>query len=203
VRQSVRRACSGATLNATELGALGLYLFKAMRTLSSGLLIVLFVACSAETPEEKQIITPLACLITENQQFDTVGWTRVDDRDFSFILPPGLEELQVRPVDSHVRVWRGQTSIREFQFDYGQFSDPLVRWTAADETVHSCEMNIGEYGLRLVTGHHESGGVYVAGAWRNVRPGTHLTVMGIAADTTGQRLLALILHSTEFHLQRE
>lgn len=65
------------------------------------------------------------------------GWKRVDVEAFSLLLPDGVVEVPVKPIDSYVRHFR--IGAIELGFDYGQWSDPLddpkprrLEWTVID-----------------------------------------------------------------------
>jgi hypothetical protein len=171
-----------------------------MRQIGCLTLFAFVLACSPGTPDERPWIPNMACIATENVQFDTAGWRRVTERDFSFSVPPSMVEVPVQPVDSHVRQWISPGSVHSLGFDYGQWSATLVSESSSGRG-GTCEATIGGYGVRLATGYAPAGGVYVAGAWRNVRPGVHLTIYGVAADTAQERVLASVLHTVEFHVQ--
>lgn len=76
------------------------------------------------------------------------GWQRIDaDGRFSFYLPPDMQPLETRGIDSLVQAFRGGGL--HLLYDYGRFSDPLDYGEKAEykeETV-----KIGDKSARVVT----------------------------------------------------
>jgi len=55
-------------------------------------------------------------------------WKKVEaGGKFTFWIPPALEEVGVRAIDSTVRRWEGKEMM--VHFDYGRFSDPLTLYS--------------------------------------------------------------------------
>lgn len=172
-----------------------------MRPLAAIVLLSLPLACAPPAPV-KRASTYWPCHSPDDFPYDTAGWVRVRDADFSFSLPPGFQELTVYPIDSHVRQWTSPERGQMVGFDYGLWSDPLVRHAGEEGEVTDCESVIGGYGVRLAAGVHPERGLFVAGAWRNVRPALHLTLYGAASDTAGQRVIGGVLRTVEFHVRQ-
>jgi hypothetical protein len=98
---------------------------------------------------------------------DTVGWRWIGESEFSFMIPPGFQEVRVRPIDTYLREWRnGRNAI---SFDYGWNSWDL-RPLGTEVGYSACSAQIGGKEARVVTFGDPSLG-YVAAAHWTVREG--------------------------------
>lgn len=141
------------------------------------------------------------------QDIDTAAWPVVEERDFSFRLPPGFAEDSVQPIDSHVRRWsNGAGGV--LSFDYGWYSSTLAEFRNNDDATE-CAVTIGSFGATAATargfeGDPRTDGAWIVGVtWRDVRPGVHLTMFGIAPDTALASELMAAMRSTVFHLEEQ
>jgi hypothetical protein len=141
---------------------------------------------------------------------DTASWTAVKQDRFTFRLPPEFHEVKLDgAVDSWVRQFASIDSTVFVTFDWGWYSDPL---TGAEIEHYSesqtCEERIGGRSARIVTlwplgagtyGDSDDDRRYGAGAaWRDIKPGVHLTFFGWAADARGLEQLLGIFRTVRF-----
>lgn len=135
---------------------------------------------------------------------DTSGWQTVSETGFSFKLPPGYRKAQVQGIDSLVGRW-AENEKRFVMYDYGGFSSTLDEARDMLETYSECSIETGSLKARVVSGfdragNWDSGGpkYVVAGAWRNIKPGTHLSFTTTDAEAAGAATLYAILRSVRF-----
>jgi hypothetical protein len=141
---------------------------------------------------------------------DTASWTAVKQDRFTFQLPPEFHEIKFDgAVDSWVRQFGSMDSTVFVTFDWGWYSDPL---TGADIEHYSnsqaCEERIGGRSARIITlwplgagtyGESDDDRRYGAGvAWRDIKPGVHLTFFGWATDARGLKQLLGIFRTVRF-----
>jgi hypothetical protein len=137
-------------------------------------------------------------------KLDVKSWLSVDQKRFTFSLPPDFREVKVLGIDSWVREFQSADSSVSLSFDWGGYSDPLTKPTYG---VTTCVERIGERQARLVAfslpnqyyGDGEGGAKYGAGAaWRDVKPGVHLTMIGWARERRGLDQLLRISRTVRF-----
>lgn len=129
-------------------------------------------------------------------KLDVRSWLPVEQKRFTFSIPPDFREVKIQGIDSWVREFQSADSAVSLKFDWGSYSNPLTTPTYG---VTACVERIGGRQARLVAfmlpnpyfGDGEGGAKYGAGAaWRDVKPGVHLTMFGWARD---RRVLGQLL----------
>ena len=131
----------------------------------------------------------------------TAGWTARGGSEFTFRLPTAFEPIPAYSIDSEVGTWRAGTS--EIGYDYGMYSARLADGEPKYER-QVCDVEIGGWPARLVTGRHTNGQLVAAAHWPAVGPpssrrgGARLTLYGTAADSVGQRVLVVSLWTIQF-----
>jgi len=128
------------------------------------------------------------------------SWSRIDAGKFHFRLPSDFREVKIRPIDSYVRSFQTRDSSIIVNFDWGAFSDPLTDNYATRQT-ESCSERIGGRMARVITsapGDRPRMKYIAAAAWRDVAPGTHLTMWGSTTNRRGVRKLLAILRTVGF-----
>jgi hypothetical protein len=137
-------------------------------------------------------------------KLDVKSWSPVEQKRFTFSIPPEFREVKAQGIDSWVREFQSADSGVSLSFDWGGYSDPLTKPTYG---VTSCLERIGERRARLVAfslpnpyyGEGEGGAKYGAGAaWRDIKPGVHLTMFGWARDRRGLDQLLRIFRTVRF-----
>lgn len=138
---------------------------------------------------------------------DTAGWRRVDAGPFSFAAPREYRRQRVRGIDSYLGRWSASRR-REVSFDWGMYSSPLDETATQLQDSRECTAEIGGRRARVVSGYdsagtwHGPGRTYVvAAAWRDVRPGMHLTLSATAPDSADVPALLSIVRSIRFDAQ--
>jgi hypothetical protein len=136
---------------------------------------------------------------------DTAGWTVVDTGPFRFTAPREYRQRQVQGVDSFVGRWEASRG-RRVTFDWGMYSSQLRDDATHLQGFRDCAMEIGGQGVRVVSGYDAEGRwgdgtpVYVvAAAWRDVSPGTHLTLAATGADPADLTVLLSVVRSIRFN----
>lgn len=134
---------------------------------------------------------------------DTAGWQGVNAGPFRFAAPREYRQEPVQGMDSFVGRWRASRG-RLVTFDYGMYSSALDE-VAARPGFRECTAEIGGKRVRVVAGHDARGelgdgvpGYVVAAAWRDVSPGTHLSMMARGADAADLPVLLAIVRSVRF-----
>ena len=128
----------------------------------------------------------------------TAGWPLVvDNYGFEFRLPPRYAEVNTQGIDSHVRHFATSDSRRTIHLDYGLFSSTLDEYRDYKE-VTECRGEIGGLAARVVTARGEGNDYVAAVTWRDLPPGAHLTVAGVAPDRPGQLEIAAALWTMRF-----
>lgn len=154
---------------------------------------------SADGNDERHTVAPCPM-----PKMDVKSWLPVEQKRFTFSLPPDFREVKVRGIDSWVREFQSADSSVSLSFDWGGYSDPLTKPTYG---VTTCVERIGERQARLVAfslpnpyyGDGEGGAKYGAGAaWRDVKPGVHLTMFGWARERRGLDQLLRIFRTVRF-----
>ena len=137
-------------------------------------------------------------------RLDVKSWTLVDQRRFTFRVPPSFREVKGQSIDSWGREFQSTDSTVSLNFGWGQYSDPL---TKAHYGVTSCEEKIGGRKARLIAlslpnpsyGVGDPEAKYCSGvAWRDIKPGVHLTMFGWARDRNGLDQLLRIFRTVRF-----
>lgn len=130
-------------------------------------------------------------------------WTQHNRGPFSFRLPSEYQQEEVQGIDSYVESYRAPG--REFGFDYGPYSDPLI-WHGSDmREFQACRTSVDGHLVKLVTA-RMADGTYLAGAaWRELdsksQGNLHLT-MHVRSETTAAQQEALgIFRSVRFRKQ--
>ena len=135
---------------------------------------------------------------------DVKSWLSVEQRRFTFRIPPNFSEVKGQNIDSWGRMFQSTDSTVSLIFDWGQYSDPL---TKARYGVTSCAERIGGQKARLIAlslpnpsyGVGDAEAKYCAGvAWRDIKPGVHLTMFGWARDRNGLDQLLRIFRTVRF-----
>lgn len=139
-------------------------------------------------------------------KLDVKSWLPVQQKRFTFSLPPDFREVKVRGIDSWVREFQSADSSVSLNFDWGLYSDPL---TGPRDGLTSCEEEIGGRKARVVTtwrlgySRGERDTLYGAGAaWRDITPGVHLTMFGSAGNQKGLEQLLGIFRTVRFEADR-
>ncbi len=135
---------------------------------------------------------------------DTANWQTVTETGFSFKLPPDWRKQTIQGVDSLVGRW--QTAENRFVFyDYGGFSSTLDEAREMLSDYAECSLMTGSVQARVIsgfdaTGNWNGGGPkqVVAGAWREIKPGLHLSFTAASDQAQDQALLYAILRSIRF-----
>jgi hypothetical protein len=120
----------------------------------------------------------------------------ITDNELSFSLPLTFVELDVQPIDSHVRDWVDSVGGREVGFDYGQWSNDLT-WDPRGYYTDTCLTLVDGYEVRML-GQVEETGWRVAATWRNVTPGIHLTMGAVVSDSADVPEMIAIFRSVDF-----
>lgn len=137
-------------------------------------------------------------------RLDVKSWVRVEQKRFTFSLPSDFRKKVVHGGDSWVGEFQSTDSSVVLSFDWGGYSNPLTKPTYG---VTACVEKIGERRSRLVVfslpnpycGDGEGGAKYGAGAaWRDVKPGVHLTMFGWARERRGLDQLLRIFRTVRF-----
>ena len=136
-------------------------------------------------------------------KLDVKSWLPVEQKRFTFSIPPDFREVKVQGIDSWVREFQSADSSVSLSFDWGRYSDPLTR---NDDGVTSCVERIGGREARVITiwplgayGDSLEDARYGAGAaWRDITPGVHLTIFGWARDRRGLDQLLRIFRTVRF-----
>ena len=177
-----------------------------------GIALVFVAACSAPAPEpdatagSEYTTAASAGACTLGTEVDTRSWTLIEDRGFSFRLPPGFVEQDIQPIDSHVREWSDGAG-GFLSFDYGWYSSTLEEFATNAE--HSrCDVTIGgRAGIAaMARGFAEDprseDGWVVGVSWRNVSGDAtqpnHLTMHGVAPDLERAALVMAAIRSVQF-----
>lgn len=129
----------------------------------------------------------------------TGSWARVERPGFSFLLPPGFEDLGLQPIDSDAAVYaRGADS--RLHYDYGMYSGPLEVPAGATEVVRDVRTRIGGREVTLVSYRHD--GLRVVGArWAGLgRMGAAeiaLVMLGSTPSADVRSEILAAIHSVE------
>jgi len=134
---------------------------------------------------------------------DTTGWTVVDAGPFRFAVPNDYQRRKVQGIDSHVGWWSAPG--RSVHFDWGMYSSTLDESATLLRDRAECTTEIGGHPAKVVGGFdaegrwEEQGRKYVVAAtWRDVQPGTHLTLSVTSADPSDVPVLVRIIQSVRF-----
>ena len=137
------------------------------------------------------------------------SWTLIQQKHFTFSVPPEFRELKVRGFDSWGREFHAPDSSVSVGFSWGPFSNPL-KGPDMEGFQHfdACEQEIGGRTARIVTlwplgsgflGESPADNRYAAGAtWRDVAPKMRLTMFGWARDRKGLDQLLQIVRTVKF-----
>ncbi|MEZ0375467.1 MAG: hypothetical protein ACAI44_40640 [Candidatus Sericytochromatia bacterium] len=136
---------------------------------------------------------------------DTSGWQNVNESGFSFKLPPAFHKLQVQGIDSLVGKWAASET-RFVSYDYGGFSSTLDEAKDVLRDYAECRISTGSLRARVVSG-FDAGGTWesekpkyvVAAAWRDIKPGLHLSMTTTATQADQAAELYAILRSVRFN----
>lgn len=136
----------------------------------------------------------------------TTTWMRIDVGPFSVLIPAGYKRSPARMTDSLLGGRWEAGEGRIIDFDWGPYSDDLTHVRTALKNVAECQRSIGGYPARLIVGDDGEGKWFgagpklvIGGAWRSVKPNTHLTVVATSGDRGDEPLLAAIIGSV--HVQ--
>jgi len=138
---------------------------------------------------------------------DTSGWTQVEQRRFTFRIPPSFVEEKVQGIDSWVRAFRASDSSVAFSFDFGLYSGGPTPRRKNYQEFKSCIEAIGGKKAQLTTfrlsrlhpGARESSLPFVAEVcWKDIQPQTHLTLVGGARNRAGLDQLIQIFRTVRF-----
>lgn len=138
---------------------------------------------------------------------DTKLWARIEQKHFTFSIPPDFIEEKVQGIDSWIRSFRAADSSVVFDFDWGGYSDPLARAYEDFQNFEACGEEIGGRKARIVTicsygprpSPNEASFRYAAGvAWREIEPRLHLTIFGWARERKGLDQLLQVYRTVEF-----
>lgn len=139
---------------------------------------------------------------------DSTGWVEVDAGPFRFSAPPEYRRRTVRGIDSYVGRWSASRR-RSVDFDWGMYSWPMDDAAARLQDYRECTTQIGGHPVKVVSGYDATGRMgeggrkyVVAAAWRDVVPGTHLTLTASAADASDLPALRGIVRSIRFDPQQ-
>lgn len=175
------------------------------------LMLLLLTACSAPTPmPTASPANPTASPVTSvsgdcpAQTVETSSWQTVSEKGFSFKLPPDWQKQTLQGFDSLVGRW--QTSENRFvYYDYGGYSSTLDEGREMLKDYGECTITTGTLKARVIsgfdaTGNWNGGGPkhVVAGAWRNITPGLHLSFTTASDKAEDKALLYTILRSVRF-----
>jgi hypothetical protein len=156
----------------------------------------LSLSCGVSARSSAEVLIPPCPAPRSNVK----SWSRIDAGKFHFLLPSDFREVKVQPIDSYVRCFQTRDSSIIVSFDWGSFSDPLTDNYASRQT-ESCSEQIGGRMARVVTsapGDRPRMRYIAAAAWRDVTPGTHLTMFGSTTNRRGVRKLLAILRTVRF-----
>lgn len=141
-------------------------------------------------------------------EIDTSSWVVIDRGKFSFLVPPEFSEVKVQGIDSWVGEFLAADSSAKLTFDWGWYSDPLTRPELVSQShFESCKEIIGERRARLITLQFGGAGPYgssvdmrycAGAAWRDITPGVHLTLVGVARDQRRQEECLAVLRTVRF-----
>ncbi|HZD03676.1 MAG TPA: hypothetical protein VE173_02125 [Longimicrobiales bacterium] len=91
----------------------------------------------------------------------TSTWTRVQRSGFSFLLPPGFENLGLQPIDSDAAVYV-KDEASSLSYDYGAYSGPIHVPAGASDVIRNVRTRIGGREVTLLA--FREGGAWVVGA---------------------------------------
>lgn len=134
---------------------------------------------------------------------DTTGWKVTDAGAFRFSVPDPYQRQAVQGIDSYVGHWAASGG-RAVRFDYGMYSSSLDHSSTQWEERAECTAEVGGHRVKLVGGFDAEGEgtgrtyVIVAAAWRDVPPGTHLTLTTMSRDPSDIPVLLSIVRSVRF-----
>ncbi len=139
---------------------------------------------------------------------DMSSWKLVDKRRITLRLPKEFVEVQLRGIDSWVGEFRMPDSSVVLSFDWGIHSSPITRTDPDGQApFDSCEEVIGGKRARLVwapiinpgpDGARILLGYRARAIWRNVAPGSDLTLLGSARDWHGLEVLLASIRTFQF-----
>lgn len=166
-------------------------------------LVTLGLAASgcAQSPSTLAVPVPDPCT---GPGAETAGWVMVDAGPFRFSAPPEYRRQEVHGIDSYVGEWSASRR-RLVSFDWGMYS-----WTMDDagsrlQGYRECRLEIGGHPATVVNGYDAAGQIGAAGAkyvvaatWRDVSPGTHLTLVTASADAADLPALLTLVRSIRF-----
>jgi hypothetical protein len=135
---------------------------------------------------------------------DTTGWKVADAGPFRFSVPSRYQPQRVQGYDSYVGQWLA-TDKRGVHFDWGMYSSSLKGAATILRDHVECTTGIGGHPVKVVAGFDaegrwETGGrkYVVAATWRDVQPGTHLTISVTAPGASDVPMLLSIVRSVRF-----
>ncbi len=163
----------------------------------------LALAASATCAQGRSAVSALAPCTGPGA--DTTGWKVEDAGPFRLSVPNEYQRQTMQGIDSFVGLWvvPGRGSVH---FDWGMYSARLDEPSTPWEDRAECTAGIGGYRARLVGGFNTEaqgeakGQTYaiVAASWRDVQPGTHLTLSAISPDPADIPILLSIVRSVRF-----
>jgi hypothetical protein len=134
---------------------------------------------------------------------DTTGWKVADAGPFRFSVPNDYQRRTVQGIDSYIGRWSAPG--RSVHFDWGPYSSTLDESATLLRGHVECTMEIGGHRAKVVGGFdaegdwQERGRKYVVAAtWREVEPGTHLTLSVTSAAASDVPALLSIVRSVRF-----
>jgi hypothetical protein len=123
------------------------------------------------------------------------GWKKIELRDFSLEIPPGMKKRDVRGIDSEV--WEYRSRDLRLAIDYGMYSNDLESY--ADRPEYKAEW-ISIDGKEAKVATYRSGKDYVAAVYFPGLWGSD-TKLGFSVESksaTGQELSKKIFQSIRF-----
>lgn len=135
-------------------------------------------------------------------------WAHNAMATMSVCSSPASIEVKVQGIDSWVGEFLAADSNAKLTFDWGWYSDPLTRPELVSQShFESCKEIIGERRARLITLQFGGAGPYgssvdmrycAGAAWRDITPGVHLTLVGVARDQRRQEECLAVLRTVRF-----
>jgi hypothetical protein len=171
---------------------------QAARAAILGLALVTSAACT-QALRDAPALDPCAA-----PGVDTSGWTVADAGPFRFSVPNRYQRQSVQGIDSYVGQWIA-TDKRGVHFDWGMYSSSLNESATILRDRVECTTEIGGHRVKVVAGFDAQGRwatgerkYVVAAAWRDVQPGTHLTISVTAPGASDVPVLLSIIRSVRF-----
>lgn len=139
---------------------------------------------------------------------DLSSWKLIDKRRFTLRLPAAFVDIRVQGTDSWIGTFQMPDSSVTLSFDWGRYSAPITRMAPGEQVrFDSCQEMIGGKRAQMLwgpsigsgpEGDRTARGYLARSVWRDVVPGSDLTLWGSASDWRGLEVLLASFRTIQF-----